>query len=133
MGTLRATLKLSSADVFTTAVDLSTAVTVTADGGNISRGKILQTAVGGGALVIYKASDKLENAYIYLKNLSNEKEDYVYLYNDLSDDVVLKLGGGEFAFMPVKEDQTYKAYGTKVDQIVEYASFGLDSSAVNLS
>lgn len=133
MGTLRATLKLSSADVFTTAVDLSTAVTVTADGGNISRGKILQTAVNASALVIYKANDKLNNAYIYLKNLSLEKEDYVYLYNDANDDLVLKLGGGEFAFMPVKEDQTYKAYGTKVDQLVEYASFGLDSSAVNLS
>lgn len=133
MGTLRATLKLTSSDVFTTAVDLSTAVTVLADGGNISRSKTSQTGVHANALVIYKANKKLVNAYVYIKNLASDKEDYVYLYNDTADDVVLKLGGGEFAFLPVKEDQTFKAFGTKIDQIVEYATFGLDSSAVNLA
>jgi len=35
--------------------------------------------------------------------------------------------------LPVQNDQTLKAYGTDVDQMIEYAVFGLDSSAVTLS
>lgn len=108
---------------------------VRADSGSVQRVKILGTGIGSDAITVYKASDKLENAYLYMRNLNTEKEKYVFVYADTSSDdpKVIKLGGGEFAFVPVQNDQTLKAYGTDVDQMVEYAVFGLDSSAVTLS
>ena len=40
--------------------------------------------------------------------------------------VNLKLGGGEFAFMPVTADKTIKAYGTNATSVVEFMVFGVD-------
>tara|TARA_Y100001938_G_C8048510_1_gene410303 strand:- start:412 stop:744 length:333 start_codon:yes stop_codon:yes gene_type:complete len=110
-------------------------MTINADSGHVQRVKVLGTAAGSDAITVYKASDKLENAYLYIKNMSAEKEKYIFVYADSSSDdpVVMKIGGGEFAFVPAKNDQTMKAYGTDVDQMVEYAVFGLDSSAVTLA
>ena len=53
--------------------------------------------------------------------------------NTVLSQMAAMLPDHEFAFIPAQQDQTFKAYGTDVDQIVEYAVFGLDSSAVTLS
>ena len=45
MGSARASLRLTSSDVFTTSVDISTAAAIIADGGSIGRAKVLKTAV----------------------------------------------------------------------------------------
>lgn len=133
MGSLRALIRLTSSDVLTTAVDLSTSASFEADSGNMGRAKILKTDPDAAALTLYKADDKLVSACLYVKNLESEKENFVYIYNDTdSDGLVSKLGGGEFCFIPVAVDKTYKAYATKVDSIIEFAVFGLDSSAVTL-
>ncbi len=133
MGSLRALIRLTSSDVLTTAVDLSTSASFEADSGNMGRGKILKTAPDAAALTVYKSDDKLVSACLYIKNLETEKENFVYIYNASdSDGLVSKLGGGEFCFIPVAVDKTYKAYATKVDSIIEFAVFGLDSSAVTL-
>lgn len=134
MGSVRATLRLQSSDVLTTSVDINTISTVDADGGSVGRAKILKTAVHNDALVVYKASDKLVNALLYVKNLESVKENYVYIYNDTdSDALVAKIPGGQFALIPVAVDKTYKVYATRVDSLVEFAVFGLDSSAVTLA
>tara|TARA_Y100000356_G_scaffold66619_1_gene54729 strand:+ start:1895 stop:2299 length:405 start_codon:yes stop_codon:yes gene_type:complete len=134
MGSARASLRLVSSDVFTTSVDISTAASIIADGGSIGRAKVLKTSEHANALVVYKANDKLVNANLYVKNLEGEKENYVYLYNDTdSDALVAKIPGGEFAFIPVAVDKTYKVYATRVDSLVEFAVFGLDRSDVTLS
>ena len=135
MGTVRATLSLSTSTVMTSPISIGVNMTINADSGNVQRVKVLGTSSGSDAITVYKASDKLENAYLYIKNLSTEKEKYLFVYADSSSDdpVVMKIGGGEFAFIPAKNDQTMKAYGTDVDQMVEYAVFGLDSSAVTLA
>lgn len=135
MGTVRASLSLSTSTVMTSSISIGVNMTINADSGHVQRVKILGTAAGSDAITVYKASDKLENAYLYIKNMSSEKEKYIFVYADSSSDdpVVMKIGGGEFAFVPAKNDQTMKAYGTDVDQMVEYAVFGLDSSAVTLS
>ena len=135
MGTVRATLSLSTTTVMTSPINIGVNMTINADSGNVQRVKILGTAAGSDAITVYKTSDKLENAYLYIKNLSSDKEKYVHLYADTASDdpVVMKIGGGEFAFIPAKNDQTLKAYGTDVDQMVECAVFGLDSSAVKLT
>tara|TARA_A100000172_G_C3032564_1_gene107272 strand:- start:1040 stop:1414 length:375 start_codon:yes stop_codon:yes gene_type:complete len=123
-----------SSDVLTTSIDISTSAAIIADGGSIGRAKVLKTAVHSDALVVYKADDKLVNANLYVKNLETEKENYVYIYNDTDSDAhVAKIPGGEFAFIPVAVDKTYKVFATRVDSLVEFAIFGLDSSAVTLS
>ena len=135
MATVRATLSLSTTTVMPTPVNIGVNMVVRADSGSVQRVKILGTAANSNPITVYKASDKLENAYLYIRNLTQEKEKYIYVFADTATDdpEVIKLGGGEFAFLPVQNDQTLKAYGTDVDQMVEYAVFGLDSSAVTLS
>ena len=134
MATLRATLTLNSASVLASPVNVSADFSAAADSGILSSAKVLKTAVHNDALVVYKANDKLVNANLYVKNLEVEKENYVYIYNDTdSDALVAKIPGGEFAFIPVAVDKTYKVYATRVDSLVEFAVFGLDSSAVTLS
>ena len=91
---------------------------------------MVKTAVDANALEVYTVNDKSESAYLYLRNMEVDKENYVYVYNDTdSDGLVAKVGGGEFCFIPVAVDKGYRVYGTRVDSMVEFAVFGLDSSA----
>ena len=116
------------------ALNLVSNVSLTADAGSMIRAKVAQTSVNANALVVYKADDKLDSAYLYVQNLDTEKENYVYIYQDTdNDNLVAKIGGGEFAFIPVAVNKTFKCYATKVDTMVEYGVFGLDSSAVTLA
>tara|TARA_R100000231_G_C5242580_1_gene140211 strand:+ start:153 stop:557 length:405 start_codon:yes stop_codon:yes gene_type:complete len=134
MATVRASLTLNSADVMSSALNLVSNVSLTADAGSMIRAKVAQTSVNANALVVYKADDKLDSAYLYVQNLDTEKENYVYIYQDTdNDNLVAKIGGGEFAFIPVAVNKTFKCYATKVDTMVEYGVFGLDSSAVTLA
>ena len=101
MATVRATLSLNSADVLTSALALSTVANLTCDSGALIRAKVKGTAAGTSALKIYPA-DQCERAYVYIKNLDSELEQYVYIYNDSdANGLVAKIGGGEFAFIPV--------------------------------
>lgn len=135
MGTLKSSLTLSSSDVLSSDVSLSTSMSVSADSGSMMRVKLLGTAAGSNAITVYKASDKVDNAYVFIKNMDAERENYIYVYADTTTDdpVIMKIAGGEFAFFPAKDDQVLKAYGTKVDTVVEYGVFGQDSSAVTLA
>ena len=131
MATVRATLSLNSADVLTSALALSTVANLTCDSGALIRAKVKGTAVGTSALKIYAADQCSERAYVYVKNLDSELEQYVYIYNDDdSNGLVAKIGGGEFAFIPVAVDKAYVVYATKVDTMVEYGVFGNDNSTV---
>ena len=130
MGNVTTTLRISSADVLSTSVDINVLANLNADSGTLSRAKVVKTAVDANALEVYTVNDKSESAYLYLRNLDVEKENYVYVYNDTdSDGLVAKVGGGEFCFIPVTVNKGYRVYGTRVDSMVEFAVFGLDSSA----
>ena len=135
MGVLRGALTLSSTDVLSIPVNLSVDAAFIADAGYIMRAKVAHTGgAGSAALVVHKADDKLESSYLYVKNMQGEKEQYIYLYQDTdNNDVFAKLAGGEFCFMPVAVNKTIKAYATKVDSMIEFAVFGLDSSATTLA
>lgn len=136
MGSVRVNIRLSSTDVLATSVDINSSTTVTADSGNINRLKVLATAKGDASVqTIHKANEKLNRAYLYVKNLGTETEKYAYVFADTASDdpIIAKLGGGEFCFVPVDPAVNLKIYATDVDQIVEYSVFGLDSSAVRYS
>ena len=131
MATVRASLSLNSADVLTSALALTTVANLTCDSGALIRAKVKGTAVGTSALKIYPADQCSERAYVYVKNLDSELEQYVYIYNDDdSNGLMAKIGGGEFAFIPVAVDKAYVVYATKVDTMVEYGVFGNDNSTV---
>lgn len=134
MGSLITTISLRSSDVLSTDINLSVSSVVNADSGYISRSKVAATSAAS-ALTVYKQNDKLESAYIYIKNLDEERENFIHVFADTAadDPVVLKLAGGEFAFMPIDRSQTLKAYGTITNQILEYSVFGLDDPANTLS
>jgi|TARA_R100001463_G_scaffold66117_2_gene119484 methionine-rich copper-binding protein CopC len=130
MATLRVTVTLNSASVLASPVNVAAEFSAAADSGILSRAKVVKTAVDANALEVYTANDKTESAYLFLKNLDVEKENYVTVYNDTdSDGHVSKIGGGEFCFIPVAVNKSYRVFGTKVDQMVEFGVFGLDSSA----
>jgi len=134
MGTVRVNVTLATDDVLATPVAITAAKTFTADAGSVTRVKLAPTSSAAGNPVIYKASDKLDRAYLYIRNLATDLEKFVYLWADGStEDIdIAKIGGGEFAFIPVPNGQTFRAYGTDVDQLVEYAVFGLDNSSTTL-
>ena len=62
------------------------------------------------------------------QNMERELENYIYIHNDTDTGLVAKIGGGEFAFIPVSPDKKYEVYGTKVNSLIEYGVFGNDDS-----
>lgn len=135
MATVRVALRVSSADVLTSTLDVSVASNLLADSGSLVRAKVKGTAADTDDLVVYKANDKLESAYLYIRNLDEKKENYIFVRNETESNTALvaKIGGGEFAFIPVAVDKTYECIATKVNTMVEYGVFGLDNSSVTLA
>lgn len=133
MASVNVSLRISSNDVLTAPFTISVDSSMSADSGSIIKAKLKSTTAEASALTVYKADDKLTSAYLYVKNMSIESEKYVYVYNDSdNDDLVAKIGGQEFAFIPVAVNKTFKAYysggNTGLQPMVEYAVFGLDNS-----
>tara|TARA_R100000479_G_scaffold158590_1_gene95544 strand:+ start:209 stop:610 length:402 start_codon:yes stop_codon:yes gene_type:complete len=130
MGQVRVSLRLSSSDVLSTNLDLTCATNIEADSGSIQRVKVLGTAVGNDAQIIHKPNEKADRAYLYVKNMESVAEHFLFIYELGDNTEVAKLAGGEFCFIPVDPAADLRAFGSKVDQIMEFGSFGLDSSAV---
>ena len=135
MATVRVSLALSSSDVMSSPVSIGVDSVISADSGSLVRAKIKGTAADTDDLVLYKADDKLGNAYLYIKNMDPEKENYITVRNETESNTALvaKIGGGEFAFIPVAVDKTYECIATKVNTLVEYGVFGFDNSGVTLA
>jgi len=130
MARVKASLTINSTDALSTPVSLSLSTTMDVDSGSVIRAKVA-TTVAAGAMTVHKADEKLVHSYLYIRNLDPVKENFLYVFADTTTDdpVVMKIGGGEFAFVPVQEDQLFKAYGTKTEQLLEYGVFGLDNAS----
>jgi len=129
MATVRAALTLSSNGVLTSPLNLTVSSTLSVDSGSLIRAKVKGVAADTNDLAIYIADQCSERAYLYIKNLETELENYIYIHNDTDTGLVAKVGGGEFAFIPISPDKKYEVYGTRVDQMIEYGVFGNDNSA----
>ena len=129
MATLTVGLNINSLDVLSTNLGLSLQKNITVDSGNIIRAKVKGTAADTNDLCVYIANQCSDRAYLYIKNLELELEKYIYIHNDTDTGEVAKIGGGEFAFIPLNPAKKYEVYGTLVDQIVEYGVYGNDNSA----
>ena len=147
MASVTVVLGLNSSDVLSTNVNVAANMSLQADSGTIIRSKVADITgavaesglgVGDGELngvTVYKAGDKETRAYVFVRNMSEVLEDYIYVYNATDSDLtysalveasVAKIGGGQFAFIPISVDTTFKAYATKANQIIEYGVFGMD-------
>tara|TARA_R110002020_G_scaffold193544_4_gene394051 strand:+ start:1043 stop:1450 length:408 start_codon:yes stop_codon:yes gene_type:complete len=135
MATVKATLTLSSSDVLSSPFNVAVNASLKADSGSLIRAKVKGTTADTDDLVLYKANDKLERAYLYIKNMDPELENYIYVRNETESNTALcaKIGGGEFSFIPVAVDKTYEAVGTKANTLIEYGVFGFDNSGVSLA
>jgi len=132
MGSVRGNITLSSNDILATPISISAAKTIIADAGTVMRAKVKGVAAGSNDITIYKAGDKTVSAHIYVRNLSAELEDYIYIHNSTDTGAVAKIAGGEFCYIPVPHDKTFKAYGTKANQMIEFVVFGADDPDTTL-
>ena len=129
MANVRVGLSLSSTDILSSALNLSVATSLLVDSGSLIRAKVKGTAQDSDDLAIYIVNQCSDRAYLYIKNLDVQLENYIYVHNDTDTGLVAKIGGGEFAFIPVAVDKKYEVYGTVVDTLIEYGVFGNDNSA----
>ena len=108
MATLTPTLTLVSSDLVTDDLNLSTNTSVTANHTTgLARRPITSTAVGtaSGQVTLYTGDDFAATAYLYVKNTDATATDYIYVYKDGGTDNLLKLAGGDWAFMPLIADE----------------------------
>ena len=129
MANVRVGLSLNSSDVLSSNLNLSVASNLNVDSGSLIRTKVLGTAADSNDLAIYIVNQCSDRAYLYIKNLDSQLGNYIYIHNDTDTGLVAKIGGGEFAFIPVAVDKKYEVYGTVVDTHIEYGVFGNDNSA----
>ena len=129
MANLRVNLNIASTDVLSSALNLSLEKVMSVDSGNLIRAKVKGTAADSNDLAVYVANQCSDRAYLYIKNLETDLENYIYIHNDTDTGLVAKLGGGEFAFIPINPDKKHEVYATKVDTMIEYGVFGNDNSA----
>jgi len=129
MGNLRVGLSLNSTDLLSSALNISVATSLIVDSGSLIRAKVKGTDRDSDDLAIYIVNQCSDRAYLYVKNLDSQLENYIYIHNDTDTGDVAKIGGGEFAFIPIAVNKKYEVYGTKIDTLIEYGVFGNDNSA----
>ena len=131
MATTTATITINSTDLLTDELSLSTTSTLY-NGPDFSTGlsrmKVTATAAGSSATTIYTADDFAAIAYLYVKNTDATSTDYIYIYDDTTSGgpVILKLAGGDWAYMPLIADKTLRAYATTNPTTIEFMVIGTD-------
>jgi len=130
MGKVSARLFLKSLDVLSSPLNVELSSDISADSGSVKKVKVASTVVGTNGEVVYKGGDKTGSAYLYVRNLQANDSDVVTLYESTNNDTVLKIRGGEFAFLPIDVASSFHAIVSTPDDLVEYGVFGTDSSGI---
>ena len=80
-------------------------------------------------MTLHTAADFTAPAYIYIKNTDTTLSDHVIVYDATTsgNPILLKLQGGEFAFMPFNNSVNLKAYAVTSGTIVEFMVFGTEA------
>jgi hypothetical protein len=138
MATTTATFTLSSADLLSDELALSTTCTLTQtttstgveDTTGLNRKKITSTAKGtaSGQVTLYTADDFAAIPYLYVKNLATTAGHRIYIYDDTTsgDPIQFQLDAGDWGFIPMHGDKTYKAYATNNPTSIEFMVTGKD-------
>ena len=138
MATTTATITLNSADLLSDELSLTSTATLTKtttatgieDTTGLSRMKITSTAKGtaSGQITLYTADDFAAIPYLYIKNLGTTDGHRIYIYDDTTsgDPLQFQLDAGDWGFIPMHGDKTYKAYASNNPTSVEFMVMGQD-------
>ena len=119
-----------SLSVTTSLTKVGTATAVTHTTG-LSRKTVKSTAkaTASGQVTLYTADDFAAIGYLYVKNIATTAGHKIYIYDDSStgDPIQFQLDAGDFGFIPMHGDKTYKAYSPGGnDPDVEWMVMGVD-------
>ena len=138
MATTTATITLSSVDLLTDELALTTTATLTQTGTatgiedttGLARAKVISTAKGtaSGQVTLYPADDFAAIPYLYIKNLDTTAGNKIFIYDDTTsgDPLQFQLDAGDWGFIPMHGDKTYKAYATTNPTSIEFMVMGKD-------
>ena len=138
MATTTATITLSSKDLLSNELALSTTATLTQTGTatgvedttGLARAKVISTAKGtaSGQVTLYTADDFAAIPYLYIKNLDTTAGNKIFIYDDTTsgDPLQFQLDAGDWGFIPMHGDKTYKAYATTNPTSIEFMVIGKD-------
>jgi len=139
MPTTTATITLSSADLLSDELALSTTMTLTKTTTStgiehttgLSRKVVKSTAkaTASGQVTLYTADDFAAIGYLYVKNTATTVGHRIYIYDDSTsgDPIQFQLDAGDWGFIPMHGDKTYKAYSPGGnDPTVEWMVMGQD-------
>ena len=129
----------AAGDLITDALTLSTSTTLTKTGtatavehtSGLARKVVKSTAKGtaSGQVTLYTADDFAAIAYLYVKNIATTAGHKIYIYDDSTsgDPIQFQLDAGDWGFVPMHGDKTYKAYSPGGnDPVVEWMVIGVD-------
>ena len=120
MATTTATITINSTDLLTDELSLSTTCTLTKtttstgieDTTGLTRKKVTSTAKGtaSGQVTLYTADDFAAIGYLYVKNTATTVGHRIYIYDDSTsgDPIQFQLDAGDWGFIPMHGDKTYK-------------------------
>lgn len=133
MASITASLSLKSPDVLTSPLAIAVETVFSADSGGLIRATVKGTSPDVNDLIIYKRDDKTTQAFMYIRNMSENESDFIHVRNESSGDSALfaKIGGGQFAFVPVQADQTFAVHASVANTLIEYGIFGDDNANVS--
>ncbi len=99
------------------------------------QGKLIKARVSGSvqgvsACTVDRLDDRIDQVDVFLRNLATGEDKTLTIYFGSTD--ILKVGGGQFAFIPVDASQSVKAYSSEAGTMIEYAAFGVDSTTAQL-
>ena len=138
MATTTALITISSTDLLSDELALSTTTTLTKTGTGtgiedttgLARAKVISTAKGtaSGQVTLYTADDFAAIPYLYIKNLDTTAGNKIFIYDDTTsgDPLQFQLDAGDWGFIPMHGDKTYKAYATTNPTSIEFMVMGQD-------
>ena len=137
--TAELTLTSAAGDLTSDALALSTTTSLTKTGTatavehttGLARSVVKSTAkaTASGQVTLYTGDDYAAIAYLYIKNIATTAGHKIYVYDDTTsgDPIQFQLDAGDWAFIPMHGDKTYKAYSPGGnDPIVEWMVIGVD-------
>ena len=133
MATTIAQLTLTSTDLLTDTLALSTVASISAaHTGGLSRAAITSTAIGtaSGQVTVDTADDFASPNFIYIKNTEDYHASNNVIYGYFSGDadgMVLQIHGGQFAYLPTSGDFTLKLYTSTPGTVVEHMVIGTNA------
>jgi len=133
MATTIAQLTLASSDLLSDNLNLTTLASFIAPHtGGLSRSSVTSTAIGtaSGQVTIDTADDFTDPNIIYIKNTMDyhaTNNVIIGYWSGDPDGPILKIHGGQFAYMPTSGDFTLKVFTSTAGTIIEHMVIGTNA------